>query len=151
MSKPNEPITRVESYLAEIEKKIGGLPEVTTDDNGKTLSVVDGAWSATDKSQLVVTYTITGSGNPYTLSYSHSLAEIAAALAVGRDVIAFLDFNGIPVSAPAIIRAAGQGKMDYSGVAIMNDQWIALQVDHAIYNDVETAQAYVAGLSTVSV
>jgi hypothetical protein len=52
MAIPEKPLTRQEMYLDAIAKKSGGggsaLPSVTSDDNGKMLTVVDGAWAADD-------------------------------------------------------------------------------------------------------
>ena len=44
---PDEALTRVEQYLEFIaENGDSSLPSVTTEDNGKFLRVVSGAWSA---------------------------------------------------------------------------------------------------------
>lgn len=48
---PSSPYTRLERFLKAIVDKIGsfvGLPEVTGDDNGKILGVVNGEWDKTD-------------------------------------------------------------------------------------------------------
>ena len=45
---PPEPITREEMFLSDIaehEEGQGGLPAVTSDDNGDVLTVVEGAWA----------------------------------------------------------------------------------------------------------
>ena len=130
----------------------GGLPPVTSADNGKVLAVENGSWAAADKSPLVVTYTITGQpvDNSYPLSYSHTLAQIAAAQAAGREVLGYLVFNGIPASAPAIVKAAALGEMEYSGIAFMGSSgWMSLQIDHSIdINDVESATLFLAVLNT---
>lgn len=130
------------------------LPSVTSSDNGKVLTVENGNWAAADKSPLVVTYTITGQATDYVypLSYSHTLAQIAAAQAAGREVLGYLVFNGIPVSAPAIVRAAASGKMDYSGIAYLGSSgWMSMQVDHYIDNNVEYAYLYLASINTTQI
>lgn len=152
MSIPESALTKLEEYLQAIYEALGGqsLPTPTAEDNGKVLGVVDGEWAKADKSPLVVTYTITGepSSGVYPLSYSHTLAQIAAAQAAGREVLGHIMFDGIPVSAPAIVREAANGKMDYSGVAITGNQWLAMQIDHFINDGQEIAQMYLATLAT---
>lgn len=140
------------SYIMGAKRGGGsGLPPVTSSDNGKVLAVENGVWAAADKSPLVVTYTITGQpvDNSNPLSYSHTLTQIAAALAAGREVLGYLVFNGVPISAPAIVRAAASGKMIYSGVAFMGGMgWASMQVDHSIYGNVESATLFLAVLNT---
>ena len=41
-----EPQSRIEAYLQAILEQGGGLPKVTSNDNGKVLRVVDGQWTA---------------------------------------------------------------------------------------------------------
>lgn len=125
------------------------LPMVTASDNGKVLGVVEGTWTARNNN-LVVTYTITGQAvdGAYPLSYSHTLAQIAAAYAAGRDVLGYTLFNGIPVTTGAIVRAAAQGEMDYAGIAYSNDTWIAVEVAHFIVGGTEEAKLYMTALNT---
>ena len=114
------------------------------------------AWSAasvTDNT-LYVDYTITGQpvDNSYPLSCSHTLAQIAAAQAAGREVLGRLVFNGIPLAAPAIVRAAASGKMIYSGVAFMAGMgWASMQIDHHIYDNVDSATLFLAVLNTTQI
>ena len=149
-----EPITREEQYLAAIAEGGGGsdLPSVTAADNGKVLGVVDGAWDKTDKSPLVVTYTIAEASEepPHALFYSHTLAQIAEAQAEGLEVLAFIMIDGIPVSAPAIVRAAVYGKMDFSGAAYLGSLagWCIAQIDHFRDGNTESATLYMTKINT---
>lgn len=84
------PVTREELFLKAIAEGGGsGLPDVTDADNGKTLKVVNGEWTAVDMSPFVVTYTISGTptGNIYPLTFDHTMAEIEEAYSVGKEVI----------------------------------------------------------------
>lgn len=70
----------------------GGLPGVTSSDNGKVLGVDDGEWGAVaDKGKpFYVNFTIMGAAvdNVYPLSADKTLAEIDAAIDAGYDIIA---------------------------------------------------------------
>ena len=56
------------------------LPSVTSSDNGKVLTVEDGAWAAGDN-----LFVVTASGSPKTIDKTAS--EILAALSSGKDVV----------------------------------------------------------------
>lgn len=80
------PWNRQEEWYQEMIDAIGegggsGLPEVTSADNGKVLTVENGAWTA-DSNLFVVTL----SGSP--LKSDKTYAEIVAAVDEGRTVIA---------------------------------------------------------------
>lgn len=84
-----EPRNRQEDWYKEMIDAIGegggsGLPEVTSADNGKVLTVENGEWTA-DSNQFVVTL----SGSP--LKSDKTYAEIVAAVDAGRTVIARQD------------------------------------------------------------
>lgn len=90
-----EPITNKEKYLAEIAKNGGGgsgLPAVTSDDNGKVLKVINGAWDKGTESgggnDFLVEFTITpGSGDdPTTVTTQTSVDAIIAAINAGKIV-----------------------------------------------------------------
>lgn len=127
----------------------GGLPTVTSADNGKVLAVENGSWAAADKSPLIVTYTITGEDMPFPLSYSHTLAQIAAAQAAGREVLGTLTRDGVPGTLAPIVRMAQNGIMVYAGV-LYNYGVGLVQVVHDALGEPETAVLYVIPLSTYS-
>lgn len=75
------------AILDAIEDGGGGLPEVTSADNGKVLGVVNGAWDKTESKGLVVatiTYNVGLSG--YICDKTNE--EILAAIAAGNTVVA---------------------------------------------------------------
>lgn len=100
MAIPETPITRQEMYLDAIAKKSGGggsaLPSVTTADNGKVLSVVDGAWAA-DEKRFVVTCTPTA--EDFSGRMDKTPAEIFAAWNDGKEIYFYIkDRATFPVS-----------------------------------------------------
>lgn len=89
MAIPDKPLTRQEQYLDAIAKAGGGggssLPAVTSDDNGKVLSVVDGAWAKdTHGHSIVLTFTSQTGG---TWSSDYSFDELFAEYINGRPII----------------------------------------------------------------
>lgn len=120
-SLPSSPITREEQYLAAIAEggggglppvtsedngdvlgvvngvwgkmaAPGGLPPVTSSDNGKVLAVEDGSWAAGNKAvPLTVSFSKYGS----TVSCNASGADILAAAQAGRQVLGTGDANAI--------------------------------------------------------
>lgn len=86
------PATREEVYLRQIaENGSGGgssLPEVTAEDNGKVLSVVEGAWDKADASggTKVDFFNAGYSGSSVTLLNGKTAGDIIDSLAAGNDV-----------------------------------------------------------------
>lgn len=88
-----EPVTRVECYLDEIANSGGGgggsdLPTVTSDDNGKVLKVIEGAWDKGTESggasDLLVNFAVdTDEGTVTTIT---SIADIVTAINGGTNV-----------------------------------------------------------------
>ena len=96
-----DPITREEMYLDAIASGSGGggsaLPAVTSDDNGKMLTVVDGAWAA-DNNRFVVTCTPTAADFSGTMD--KTVAEILIAWNAGKEIYFYLPgYATFPVAA----------------------------------------------------
>jgi hypothetical protein len=95
MAIPEKPLTRQEMYLDAIAKKGGGggsaLPAVTSADNGKMLTVVDGAWAA-DDNRFVVTLTPTAAD--YSGTMDKTVGEIREAWQDGKSIYFYLDGAG---------------------------------------------------------
>lgn len=119
MAIPDKPLTRQEQYLDAIAKKGGGggsaLPSVTSADNGKVLSVVDGAWAAEDKKFVV---TLTPTAPDYSGVMDKTCGELYNAYIAKKDIwfasstfvipctlFATNDSGGIHMAAHAILDA----------------------------------------------
>lgn len=83
----------IETVADGLEKALGGggaLPEVTADDNGKVLTVVEGEWDKANSGggggDFVVTHL--EPGEDYTYAGDMTYGEITAALADGKIVVA---------------------------------------------------------------
>jgi hypothetical protein len=114
MAIPEKPLTRQEMYLDAIAKKSGGggsaLPSVTSDDNGKVLGVVDGAWAKDDK-----TFIATYNGHPLVgtpITCENTFSEIVGAYNAGKDVWAYSTVIGIR------FRLAGVGYQNNAPAAL---------------------------------
>lgn len=84
-----EPRNRQEDWYKEMIDAIGegggsGLPEVTSADNGKVLTVVGGAWAAQQK-KFVVTLTPTAPDMSGTMDKTGE--EITAAYEAGKEIV----------------------------------------------------------------
>ena len=92
-----EPVTRVECYLDEIANSGGGgggsdLPVVTSDDNGKVLKVINGAWDKGNESGGASVYLVTFTVEDETITANHngspvSIDDIVSAFNSGSIVI----------------------------------------------------------------
>ena len=60
------------------------LPSVSSSDNGKVLGVVDGAWAAQQKKFIV---TLTPTSPDYSGTMDHTVAEINAAYEAGQEIV----------------------------------------------------------------
>lgn len=106
-----EPVTRSEHYMDKIAEKMNEasteVPAVTASDNGKVLSVVDGAWAAAEGGgggMLEVTFTWTEDPEEpdvWRVSADKSWEEIQEAYASGRFIYghdAFIEGDSPPIS-----------------------------------------------------
>ena len=119
------------------------LPTVTSSDNGKVAKVIDGKWTAVDMSPLIVTYTITSLIQPYILTFDHTLAEIAAAYAAGKEVFAQITVEDITFTIPYSCRTASTGIVIASVTAFSNEL-VNGNITHYIdEEDDEIAVAYI--------
>jgi hypothetical protein len=63
----------------------GGLPGVTSADNGKVLGVVDGAWAASEQGKKFIV-TLTPTAQDYSGTMGKTVSEINAAYEAGREI-----------------------------------------------------------------
>lgn len=84
-----EPSWRIEEYLKAIYDKLkegGGLPAVTSADNGKVLAVEDGAWAASAQGKKFIV-TLTPTALDYSGTMDKTVAEINAAYEAGQQIV----------------------------------------------------------------
>ena len=89
-----ENINTIPAMLSEISGQLsgsGGLPEVTAEDNGDVLGVVEGAWAKTEPVDKVAIYDVTISGDTANLDNQKTRIDIMNDLA--NDKIVFLRSN----------------------------------------------------------
>lgn len=82
----------IPDVIQALAQKTGGgsgssLPAVTSDDNGKLLTVVEGAWDKAEASGGVEWFNGTISGTTFTLGDNKHLSDIKAALDAGKVVM----------------------------------------------------------------
>ena len=117
------PVTREEVFLDAIAKGGGGgLPAVTSADNGKVLGVVDGAW-ATQSNLFVVNVTLNAQ---YVNVADKTFSEISAAIDAGKEVVCIRN-NTIYILASKLSSTiyfadfrAGANSMHYVGITSTN-------------------------------
>lgn len=84
------PVWRMEEYLAAIAEAAsscgGGLPPVTSSDNGKVLAVEDGAWAASAQGKKFIV-TLTPTALDYSGTMDKTVAEINAAYEAGQQIV----------------------------------------------------------------
>ena len=67
------------------EQQGGLLPQVTSADNGKVMSVVDGAWAASEQGKKFIV-TLTPTSPDYSGTMDKTVAEINAAYEAGQEI-----------------------------------------------------------------
>ena len=68
------------------EQQGGLLPQVTSADNGKVMSVVDGAWAASEQGKKFIV-TLTPTALDYSGTMDKTVAEINAAYEAGMEIV----------------------------------------------------------------
>lgn len=111
----------LEFYNSTVDDRL--LPEVTSADNGKVAKVVNGKWTAVDMSPLIVAYTISGvpSGNTYPLTANHTISEVAAAYATGKEVYAQISLGDTTATVPYFVRMMESGVLSTSINFVLNN------------------------------
>ena len=94
-----EPVTREEYFLSDVIEAIesggggGGLPAVTSDDNGDVLTVVEGAWAKATPSGggvFIVNLNETIVDNTSTWTSDKTYAQIKDAFESGKNIIGYV-------------------------------------------------------------
>lgn len=145
-------IARVLALQAKKAAEEGSLPTVTDADNGKDLSVVNGAWAPVMKAPLVVHYTITGlpDNGVYPLSADYTLAQMLAAKAAGREVKASIQPGTDALELPLISRSSGSvyDFVAFSNVTYYNGTWVIFQIATGNNGNVDTSTGEIIPINT---
>ena len=106
------------------------LPEVTSDDNGDVLTVVEGAWAkATPKNnEFVVTYTVTESEGAMSATCDKEYSDIVSAIEDGKQIVC--KFAGVIVGQTSTY-ATGVENVLFTLAMASIDSFVGVGINHA--------------------